>query len=197
MKVIGLCGGSGSGKGLACRFFAQFGIKIIDTDGIYHTLTSTAGDCLQEIENAFGTSVIKDGALDRRLLANIVFSSPDKLSLLNSITHKHILNEARRRIDAFRENGAIGVIIDAPLLFESGFDKECDATVAICADTDIRILRITQRDGISREHAVRRIQSQKSDEWLRGKCDYVIENNGTFADLERSVMNLTKKIFDI
>ena len=85
MKVIGLCGGSGSGKGLACRFFAQCDIKIIDTDGIYHALTSADTDCLRELREAFGASVIKQGKLDRGALADIVFASPEKLSLLNEL----------------------------------------------------------------------------------------------------------------
>ena len=197
MKVIGMCGGSGSGKGTACAFFAELGIKTIDTDKVYHDLTARATDCLREISQAFGSEVVKNDSLDRRALANIVFSSDEKLALLNKISHKHILNEVRRQMVMHREGGARGVIVDAPVLFESGFDNECDATIAVCADTDIRIARIMARDNISEEKAVARIRSQKSDEWLRSKCDYYIENNTTPDDLKASVYNIANKIFDI
>ena len=197
MKVIGMCGGSGSGKGTACVFFAELGIKIIDTDGIYHDLTSRNSDCLHEIALAFGDGIVYNNTLNRRVLANIVFASKDKLDLLNKIAHKHILNEVKKQIDFYRTSQAIGVIVDAPVLFESGFDRECDATLAICADTDIRIERITSRDGISKERALARIQSQKSDAWLKNKCDYYIENNTTADDLKASVNNIANKIFDI
>lgn len=197
MKVIGMCGGSGSGKGTACVFFAELGIKIIDTDDVYHSLTSRDSDCLREIAVAFGSSVIYDNALDRRALANIVFSSSDKLDLLNKISHKHILNEVRKQIEAYRQDGAIGVIVDAPVLFESGFHSECDATLAICADTNVRLERIVLRDNISKESALARIQAQKSDAWLKSNCDYYIENNTTTDDLKASVNNIANKIFDI
>ena len=197
MKVIGMCGGSGSGKGTACVFFAELGIKIIDTDGIYHDLTSRNSDCLREIALAFGDEIVYNNTLDRKALANIVFASKDKLDLLNKIAHKHILNEVKKQIDFYRTSRAIGVIVDAPVLFESGFDRECDATLAICADIDIRIERITSRDGITKERALARIQSQKSDAWLKNKCDYYIENNTTTDDLKASVNNIANKIFDI
>ena len=197
MKVIGMCGGSGSGKGTACAFFEELGIKIIDTDRLYHDLTSSDSACLREITLAFGREVISNNSLDRRALANIVFSSADKLDLLNKISHKHILSEVRRLIADHRENGVIGVIVDAPVLFESGFNIECDSTIAVCADTDIRVERIISRDNISKERALARIQAQKSDEWLKSKCDYYIENNTTTDDLKASVNIIANKIFDI
>lgn len=197
MKVIGMCGGSGSGKGVACSFFAELGIKIIDTDKVYHTITSSDSECLRELSFTFGTSIIENGKLNRRALADIVFSSRDRLKLLNSIAHKHILSEVRRIIERYRNEGAVGVIVDAPLLFESGFDKECDATLAVCASTETRISRIIKRDNISKEMAIKRIQSQKSDEWLKMNCDYYIDNDSTTDSLKAEVYDIAKKIFDI
>ena len=197
MKVIGMCGGSGSGKGLACSYFNELGIRVIDTDRVYHSLTSSFTDCLREISDCFGDGIVKDGRLDRASLANIVFSSKEKLDALNAIAHKHILSEVRKKIDIYRSKGERGVIIDAPVLFESGFDKECDAALVVYADVDVRVSRIMRRDGISREKALLRIQSQKSDAWLIARCDYSIENSGTPDELKRKVTELAKKIFDI
>ena len=197
MKVIGMCGGSGSGKGVACSFFAELGIRIIDTDKVYHTITSSDTECMKELSSVFGTAIIENGKLNRKALADIVFSSRDRLKLLNSITHKHILSEVRRIINRYQKEGATGVIVDAPLLFESGFDKECDATLAICASTETRISRIIKRDNISKEMAIKRIQSQKRDEWLKMTCDYYIDNDSTTDNLKSEVYEIAKKIFDI
>ena len=197
MTVLGLCGGSGSGKGTACSYFAELGIKIIDTDAIYHELTSKDSPCLREISSTFGDGVVVDGTLNRKRLAAIVFSDSEMLLKLNSITHTHILNEVRRRISEAESAGYSGVIVDAPVLFESGFDKECDLTMCIIADDEIRLQRIMERDGISRENAARRLSSQKSNVWLLSNCDRHILNNTTREELRLSVIAEAKKIFDI
>ena len=89
-----------------------------------------------------------------------------------------------------------GFLIDAPLLFESGFDKECTATVAVVADMETRIKRIMSRDGISRQDAERRISHQISDAELTDKCDYVIVNNSTEQNLEASVEKIINEIIN-
>ena len=197
MIVLGLCGGSGSGKGTACSYFAELGIKIIDTDAIYHELTSKDTPCLREISSVFGDDVVTDGALNRKHLAAIVFSDKEMLMRLNEITHKHILAEARRMISDAKSAGSPGAIVDAPVLFESGFDKECNLTMCIIADEEIRLERIMGRDGISKEQAQRRLSSQKSNEWLMANCDRHILNNTTPEELRRSVFDAAKEIFDI
>ena len=133
--IIGLCGGSGSGKGEVCSAFLKLGIPSIDTDLVYHELTSTMSDCLKEIRDAFGDSVISNGALDRRELSRIVFAdgAENKRSLLNNIAHKHILAATRNIAADLFKKGYDHVIVDAPLLFESGFDKECDLIIGVIA----------------------------------------------------------------
>ena len=191
MKVIGLCGGSGSGKGAVSLIFSECGIPFIDTDRVYREMTSGDSECLRELRAAFGDGIVaSDGSLDRRRLAELVFSGDDanaRRSLLNSIAHKHILDETRRRIKAF---GARTVVVDAPLLFESGFDKECDFIVAVIADREVRIERIMRRDGIDRSAATARIASQLSDGELIKRADAVIENNGELSALRASVTGL-------
>ena len=196
MKIIGLCGGSGSGKGAVCQIFNRYGIPAIDTDMVYRDLTSAASDCLDELVTNFGDTIIESGALNRANLARIVFAegSEDKLALLNAITHKYILGKTRDIIDGYRKEGVAAAIVDAPLLFESRFNEECDIIISVISDLDTRIARITARDGIDREAAMRRVSAQRSDSWLIDNSDFVIQNNGSIADLELQVERIINEI---
>ncbi len=199
MKVIGLCGGSGSGKGAVSRAFLSLGIPFIDADAVYHSLTSELGPCLDELVSEFGASIVKDGALDRNALREIVFSGDNasiKQSRLNSITHKYVLLKIRSIIDEYAKDGVKGVIVDAPLLFESGFDSECDHTISVTADQNLRIARIMLRDKITYEQAYRRISLQKSDAWLLKNTDFNILNEGSLEELGLRVKEIYSTIFD-
>ena len=194
MKVIGMCGGSGAGKGTVCSIFAELGIKSIDTDKLYHDIISRDSECTLELISFFGDSVYAAPGIDRRALRDIVFSSEENLAQLNMITHKHILAQVRSIINS--ERCAEGIIIDAPLLFESGFDKECDTTVCVLADEEIRIKRIIQRDGLTPDAARRRIASQIQNAELIKRCEYSIENNSTEEELRENIAELYKKMFN-
>ena len=198
MKVIGLCGGSGSGKGVVCSCFSKFGVPSIDTDAVYREMTDGDSQCLRALACAFGNSIIScDGSLNRKMLASIVFSgegAEERRRTLNQIAHKFILEEARRRILKYKSEGYDICIIDAPVLFESGFDKECDRTVCVVADKSLRVKRIMMRDGLSESDALMRINSQKSDDELRHLCDFVIENNGDYEALLDEVLRVKKLI---
>ena len=199
MRVIGLCGGSGSGKGTVAKIFERYQVQSIDTDAVYHKITSGKSDCLDELEGFFGRDIIgEDGGLDRRALGKIVFAEDGekKRSVLNRIAHKHVLIEVRKMLDLLRSQGHRWAIVDAPMLFESGFNAECDSIVCVIADRNVRISRITERDGISPEAASARIASQLSDERLAQLCDYKIVNNGDLAELEASVADLAEKILN-
>jgi len=201
MKVIGLCGGSGSGKGEASRVFVELGISVIDADSVYGELVRADSPCLRELVFAFGKGIISDsGSLDRAVMAELVFrgdGAEERRRLLNSITHRHVLREIRNRLDTLRDSGAECALVDAPLLFESGLDGDCDFTVAVIADRDKRISRICARDGIDRAHAERRIDSQISDDKLSSLADYVIYNNGALGDLRSEVINLVNKMKEV
>ena len=198
MKVIGLVGGSGSGKGCVCELLSEYSTYSIDTDRVYHEITSSDSPCLRELVSEFGEAVVgNDGALDRAYLRSIVFGTSDadeKREMLNKIAHKHILNEVRKIILQKQNEGLRAVIVDAPLLYESGFDAECDVTVCVIADEDVRIERIVLRDGISVDDAVKRIRGQLSNDELAARSDFVIENNGDLDELRSQLQNLIKKI---
>ena len=196
MKIIGLCGGSGCGKGMVSSLFLKLGIPSIDTDLVYKEITSFRSSCIEALIEAFGESIANDdGSLNREVMRSKVFFDQNKesnIKLLNQITHKFILSETRKMIDQYEAKGKKAVIVDAPLLFESEFDKLCDVTVAVIADEDKRINRIMSRDGISYDYAKNRINSQLSTFELIKKVDLVIENNGDVNELSSKVT----KIYD-
>ena len=197
MKIIGLCGGSGSGKGTVAQMFAKYGVAHIDTDDVYHGLTAHPSACVDEVAARFGAGVVSPcGGLNRRALAEIVFAdgAGELLSELGQITHKHILAKTRELIARYTEEGRIAVIIDAPVLYESGFDAICDVTVAVTAPVQVRVSRIMLRDGISEEAALKRIGSQLSDEELALRADYIINNCGGLDLAEARVREVADDI---
>lgn len=191
MKVIGLCGGSGSGKGMVCRIFAEKNIPCIDTDAVYRELTSQPGPCLYALAEEFGKEIITEGGfLNREYLRKIVFgqeNSETKLKRLNEISHNYILEETRRRLIGYENDGALIAIVDAPVLFESGFDSECDVVVSVIADREIRIDRIMNRDSVTRDAAEKRIDAQLSDKEIISRSDFVIYNNSDIDTLRERV----------
>ncbi len=192
MKIIGLCGSSGSGKGYISMLFEKHLIPAIDTDRVYRETTTKKGsDCLNELINEFGTAILTDsGELHRPTLAKIVFSDREKLNKLNEIAHKHIKKDTLALLDKYERDGARAAIIDAPVLFESGFDKMCDFTVCVTAPTEKKIERILTRDQITREQALARLASQKSDSELVALSTYQIDNSG--KDLSLQIINILK-----
>jgi dephospho-CoA kinase len=132
-------------------------------------------------------------SLDRAGLAALVFGEPDadtkaeKLAALNRITHHYILEYARDWLCEQKAAGFTAACIDAPQLFESGFDTECSFIIGVTAECETRIARIIARDGITREKALQRIASQHDDVFFAAHCDLIIENNGDPDALKQSV----------
>lgn len=181
--TVGLCGRSGSGKGYVSKCFALKGIPAIDTDAVYRSLTDGSGpfECNAELASVFGQDILReDMSLDRRRLAKIVFAegAEHKLKMLNEITHKYIFVESLRLARLHKAAGARSIILDAPVLFESGFDYYCDKKLCVTCPDEVSVSRICRRDGISAYEAERRISSQMPPDELRRRCDGEIVNDG-------------------
>ncbi len=198
MKIIGLCGGSGSGKGTVAKMFSNFNIPSIDADAVYHELTDKPSDCLSELVREFGEGILNEaGTLDRAALGKIVFvgdTAETNRKKLNEISHRHVLANIRAGLSALDKKGVPAAIVDAPLLFESGFNLECDTVILVVADEKTRIQRIVERDNITEEAAKRRISAQLSDAELSGRVDYIIDNSEAFAKTYVQVTKITKEI---
>jgi dephospho-CoA kinase len=197
MIKIGLCGSSGSGKGYVCKKFKAYGVEYIDTDKVYRDIAVGGSECVNELCAFFGDEIVSpDGSLDRRELSKRVFEgegSKERLKVLNEITHKYIRYETVRILEENESKGVIATIIDAPVLFESGFDKMCDVTVCVTAPTELKINRILKRDNIPIEKAEARLQSQLSDGSLRERCDYEIVNDDS-GSLEYEIERVARSL---
>lgn len=184
MLVIGLTGPTGSGKSSVSELFAAYGLPILNADKIYHELLIPPSVCLDELANCFGAAILEpSGTLNRRALAKIVFSSPEELARLNDISHRHVMNEIRLRLDHLQKQNTPCAVLDAPQLFEAGADKCCNLIVSVLADEALRLERIMRRDGIDRETALQRMRAQRSDGFFRSHSDYIIENNESTENL--------------
>ena len=178
MLILGLTGGMGSGKGYCSEIFAEYGIMAIDTDKVSRNVVQKGKPCLDELAASFGSSILdENGELIRKNLAALAFESTEKTELLNSITHKYILEECKDFIREREANGDFACIIDAPLLFESKFNCICDYTVCVLSDLPTRLHRVFLRDGISAQDAMKRIEKQHTNEFFRASCDFSIYNS--------------------
>lgn len=190
MKILGLTGGSGTGKSAACTAFARLGCGVIDADATYRTLCDTCEPMLKEIQNVFGDVFSTDGKLDRKKLGAIVFADAQKLQQLNAITHPYIRQAARDAFAAYSKRGCLLCIYDAPVLFEGQMETLCDKTCAVLAARNTRIARIVARDAITEEYAALRIDAQKDDAFYRERCDYVVQNDAYLDTLYTQVRKI-------
>jgi dephospho-CoA kinase len=192
MTVIGVTGPSGAGKSLFCSYLEEFGCLHLDCDKIYHSLVDSPSECTRALEAEFGSSIIKpDGSLDRIALGVIVFApGADKLrARLNEITHAFVLDEVRKAIKTTDKNHAV---IDAPLLFEAGFEKECDFTVALLASPELRLSRLTLRDNRTAEALRARMNAAPADEFYSSRATYTVINDGDPDKLRATAKNILK-----
>ncbi len=195
MKIIGIVGGSGAGKSVLCEALEKRGIPTLDTDKTAREVVQKGKPCLDELVKEFGTRILTpDGELARKALASLAFSDEERHTRLNEITHHYICIEIKKWLSQREKEGFFAACIDAPMLFESGLDSVCDIKVAVVADREARIKRITERDGISRADAENRINAQKSDAELISLCDITVENTGELAELNEKAQELAKRL---
>ncbi len=182
--IIGLTGGIGAGKTEAGRVLESLGAVHVDADAISRSLTAPEGEALPEIREAFGDSVFNvDGSLDRRALGAAVFESPDRRRTLEAILHPRVQRKSLEMIDRARGNGAEAVVLDVPLLFETGMDAICDVTWVVEADPAERVRRIMARDGLTEAEIAARINNQMSDEDRAARATKVVKNDGSVEKL--------------
>jgi len=176
--IIGITGGSGSGKSTVAQCFAKHGGAAIDADAVYHEMLESCIPMQKEIIERFPSTRTSDGKVDRSILAHIVFRDDNELGILNSITQPYIIEELERRFEeCYRENQPF-VVLDVIRLFESGLSKLCDVTVGVIAPESVRVARIMERDQLSELRAWERVRAQQSNEYYENKCDHILVNDG-------------------
>ena len=175
MYIIGITGGTGSGKTVALRALEDIVTFTLDCDAIYHGLLRENDMMKAEIEENFH-GVLVNNEINRTKLGEIVFQDESALLKLNAITHKYVAREIKRRLAFWEKQDRIVVALDAIALIESGVFLLCDILIGIIAPVETRVTRIMQRDRITREQALQRINAQKPDLFYIDNCDYVLEN---------------------
>ena len=182
--IIGLTGGIGCGKSEAAKYLASLGAMHLDADAISRSLTAENGAALGEIRTVFGDSVFADdGSFDRKAMAEVVFSDPAARRKLEGIIHPLVQRSMLDGIDEAARQGIKVVILDVPLLFETGMDALCDDCWTLQVDRQTQIERVMERDGAAREQAEARIDSQMSMEERAARAARVID---TGRSIERT-----------
>ena len=172
-KIIGLTGGIGSGKTTIANHFTAAGIPVYIADDEARKIMQSA-EIIKEIKDLFGNVIFENGILNREKLAQIVFSNPEKLKLLNSIIHPAVKKHFDNWVLDHKKNSF--VIYEAAILFESGSYKNCDKIITVTAPFETRIQRVIQRDKTTREQVLKRMNAQWNDDQRIAKSDFVIEN---------------------
>ena len=196
MKVIGITGSSGSGKTTITKIFGkQSKAKIIDADEVVKELSVPHTDYMQKIKENIGEKFFEEnGYLNKKKLAQTIYTNKNILEKLNLLTFKYVVEEIERRVNEIKKIEEVSiVIIDAPLLIESGLDKICDYIIAVLANKEIKIQRICTRDDIDVKTAESRLNIQKNDEFYIKKSNFVIYNNGK-ENLEEEIEKILKQI---
>jgi len=183
---VGLTGGIATGKSTVAEVFRSEGAFVLDADRVGHELVEPGQPAYDEIRRAFGDSVLgPDLRIDREQLGNRIFGDPEARRILNAILHPRILAEIERRIEEFAERSPGGIAVaQAALLVEAGATGFFDRIVATDCDAALQVRRLSERDRIGSEEALRRIRTQADSPRRRSAADLVIDTSGT---LEQTV----------
>lgn len=174
MLKIGITGGIGSGKSTVAKVFEVLGIPVYYADDAAKQLMNKDENLKEKITKQFGNQVYTDGKLNRTYLSEIVFNNPEKLALLNSLVHPAILKDAERWM---QQQTTPYAIKEAALIFESGAQQHLDYVIGVTAPAPLRIHRTMQRDAITREEVVARMDKQMDDTIKMKLCHFIIKND--------------------
>lgn len=171
MMKVGITGGIGSGKSIVCRIFALLGIPVYDSDSRAKKLMNSDPKLIAGIRGLFGEEAYRDGQLDRKYIASRVFGHPRQLEALNALVHPAVKADFRQWAERQK---APYVIEENAILFESGFYRDTDKTVAVSAPEALRIRRTRLRDGVTEEAVRMRMANQMSEPERLARVDYVL-----------------------
>jgi dephospho-CoA kinase len=176
MKIVGITGGIGSGKSIVCKVFSLLGIPIYEADAEAKLLYEKYPELKEKIKEEMGAEVLdKNGKINRKKLAEIIFNNDDKLSALNKLVHPLVKWDFSNWVETHK--GYPYLIKEAAILFESGANAQCDLVITVTSPIELRIERIRQRDKKSKTEIEAIIQKQMSDEDRISRSDFVIYND--------------------
>ncbi len=183
--IIGISGGLGSGKSTVAGMFAKRGIRVIDADAVTRDLLAPGKKCVKKVAKIFPGVILYANRVNRSQLAKIVFSNPRELKKLTDILYPEALKVVKSQISQYKHEPLI--VLDVPLLFESGWDKITDTTIVVVATRRQQIERAQKRLGLTQAQAVRRLKNQMP---MKEKCnlaDMIIDNRRDLQETRQQV----------
>lgn len=191
MVKLGITGGIGSGKSTVSELFSLLGIPVYIADKESKRLTEISVVIKEQLITLFGEELYNNGVLNKALLASHIFNDKEKLEKVNNIIHPVVADDFHKWVES---NKAFEIVAqEAAILIESGFNKLVDKVIVVYTPLEIRIKRTMERDGVSREKVLERIQNQMSDEKKVELSDFVIVNDGTLSLIEQ-VLEIIKEL---
>ncbi|MCY7814930.1 dephospho-CoA kinase [Bacillus haynesii] len=189
--VIGLTGGIASGKSTVAQMFQQCGITVVDADVIAKEAVEQGMPAYQKIAETFGEGVLLEtGDIDRRKLGEIVFANEEKRMQLNAIVHPEVRKMMIKQRDEAIRAGERFVVLDIPLLYESGLERLTDKVIVVWVPRELQLERLMKRNQLNEDETLKRIHAQHSLEEKKKRADAVIDNSGSLKDTEAQLHQL-------
>jgi dephospho-CoA kinase len=177
MLKIGITGSIGAGKSTVAGIFKVLGVPVFDADATAKSILNSDPQLCEQVIAAFGSETYKNGLLDRKYLATLVFNNPDQLAKLNALVHPATINAANAWAKHWEAQGSPYIVKEAALLFEAGTNVGLDFIIGVTAPEDLRIARVMSRDHVTREEVLKRMQLQLDDTKKMERCNIVLDNN--------------------
>ena len=189
MYVIGITGGVGSGKSLVANKLKElYNAELLIADELGHIVTMPGDLGYQKIKERFGEDIIdKEGFIDRKKLADIIFNDDNARKDINAIVHPEVMSYIEKYISERKDKKGY-IILETAIMYETGCDKFCDEVWYVYVPADIRIERIKENRGYSYDKSCAIIKKQKSDNYFIERADFVIDNSGSIEELEQKLI---------
>ena len=195
LTVIGVTGGTGTGKTTALRVMEELGALVIDADEVYYDLCRSCAPMLDEIETRF-SGVVEDGVLMRKKLGQVVFSDPRALEDLRHITDRYVEREIDRLLSDHAAMGGTAAAVDAINILDTPLMECVSAVVGITAPEEDRVARLVAREGIEPDYARLRIRAQQPDSYFEERCTCIVRNDGSKEDYRQRCVETFKKLLE-
>ena len=197
MIKMGLTGGIGSGKSLVSQYFKELGAYIFDADFEAKKILDTNATTQYEIIAEFGTDILNaENKIDKKKLAKIAFQDEDHQSRLNTLIHPYVFDEIDSQFEKIANDNIHKVfVLDAALIYESGANTHMDYIVVVSSHLKLRVSRVMERGGLSRDEFMKRMKLQWTEEDKIHMADFIILNNASEEDLKKNTLEVFNQIF--
>ena len=195
-KIVGVTGGIGSGQSTVCKYLKEAGCKVIDVDKKAKQIINRDATLRKQLTHEFGSQVFDhSGALNRRKLAQIAFGNPAKTLLLNQLVHPRMVADLIEEMERARFSSRYPlVVVDAALIYEISIEKMFDIIIVVFADLRRRLKRVRERDGLTKQEIMARVDRQIPLVEKKTWADYVINNNSDLASLKSQTLEVFREL---